>query len=84
MLTIGGIRSTGLSGCIGIGDHVLTLVRDKFSVEASCTKWNTINPVDFNFTGRGTVTFPNGIEHYIAHPLTFTGINKQSEINPKL
>ncbi|XP_076104866.1 glycerol 3-phosphate dehydrogenase-like [Mytilus galloprovincialis] len=76
-LTVGGIRSTGLSGCIGIADHILSQVKDKFGIEPSKSSWETIQKVNFKFTKNGTVMFPYGIEHLITHPLTFTGVTRQ-------
>lgn len=72
-LTIGGIRSTGLSACTGIADHAYCLVKDKYGLEPSGAAWNTIDKINFRFTKRGTAEFKSGIEHYITHPLTITG-----------
>ncbi|XP_052102050.1 glycerol 3-phosphate dehydrogenase-like [Mytilus californianus] len=77
-LTVGGIRSTGLSGCIGIADHILSQVKDKFGIEPSKSCWETIHKVNFNFSKNGTAMFPHGIEHLITHPLTFTGVTRQT------
>lgn len=72
-LTIGGIRSTGLSACTGIADHAYCLVEDKYGLEPSGTAWNTLDKINFRFTNKGTAEFQNGIEHVITHPLTITG-----------
>ena len=69
---MGGIRSTGLSGCLGIGDKVRHLVESCLKIEPSTGQNFTLEKPEVKFTRYGTAIIDK-MEYKITHPLTIVG-----------
>ncbi|OWF48424.1 uncharacterized protein LOC110453104 [Mizuhopecten yessoensis] len=70
-LTLGGIRSTGLSSCLGVADMVVGIMKNKFCLEPSNSPSMHIPKIDISFTNHRTAML--GSEEYtVTHPLTYT------------
>lgn len=71
-LTLGGIRSTGLSSCLGVADMVADIMKDKFCLEPSNSANMYLPRLDISFTNHRTARL--GSEEYtVTHPITYTG-----------
>lgn len=71
-LTVGGIRSTGVSAGLGIADMVATILKDQFCLEPSRSPNIKLHKLDISFTNSNTARV--GSEEYtVTHPLTYTG-----------
>ncbi|XP_033750103.1 uncharacterized protein MG039 homolog [Pecten maximus] len=71
-LTLGGIRSTGLSSCLGVADMVGKIMKEKFCLEPSNSPNMHLPTVDISFTNHRTAML--GSEEYtVTHPITYTG-----------
>lgn len=71
-ITVGGIRSTGLSGSLGIANMVQQLIQDRLKMEPSLGSCHSLTSPEVTFTKHGTAII-DGREHKITHPLTFVG-----------
>ncbi|XP_052219838.1 glycerol 3-phosphate dehydrogenase-like isoform X4 [Dreissena polymorpha] len=71
-ITVGGIRSTGLSGSLGIAEKVHSLVKTSLNIEPDRGQSLFISKPDVSFTRHGSAIV-DGVEHFITHPLTFAG-----------
>ena len=69
---MGGIRSTGVSGSLGLSDKVRHLVTEKLRLEPTRGYNSSIDKPDWHFTGRGTLMI-DGRETVITHPITYFG-----------
>lgn len=79
-VTVGGIRSTGLSGCLGIAEKVRDLVKDDIRIEPSRGKCLSITVPEVCLTNHGTCVIDK-TEYVVTHPLTITGkINSASKM----
>ncbi|XP_045215472.2 glycerol 3-phosphate dehydrogenase-like [Mercenaria mercenaria] len=71
-ITVGGIRSTGLSACLGISEIVRELVETRIGLEPSRGACLTVSTPSVTFTKYGSA-FIDGQEYCVKHPLTFVG-----------
>ena len=71
-ITVGGIRSTGLSGSLGIAEKVHSLLKTSLIIERDRGQSLFIYKPDVSFTRHGSAIV-DGVEHFITHPLTFAG-----------
>ena len=71
-VTVGGIRSTGVSGSLGLSDKVRRLVTEDLNLEPSRGGSSSLTKPDWHFSQRGT-TVIEGKDVVITHPLTFYG-----------
>ena len=69
---MGGIRSTGLSGCLGIAERVHELVERDLQIEPSRGVFSHVSRPVVKFTGRGTAEVDD-VTHKITHPITVCG-----------
>ncbi|ESP05638.1 hypothetical protein LOTGIDRAFT_152500 [Lottia gigantea] len=72
-ISVGGIRSTGLSGCLGIGKYVRDEIREKLSLEPTFGPSSTIETLDWSFSQNHTVKFADSTEYKFVHPITTFG-----------
>lgn len=73
-ITLGGIRSTGVSGCLGISNMVKEIVKDKFNLEPSSASYNTLEKILYTYDGHGIVTIGNQ-QYKISHPMMRAGFD---------
>ena len=71
-MTVGGIRSTGLSGSLGISEMVRELIETKIGLEPSQGHYSVVPTPNMTFTKYGTALI-DGQEYRVKHPLTFVG-----------
>ncbi|XP_060073176.1 glycerol 3-phosphate dehydrogenase-like [Ylistrum balloti] len=71
-LTLGGIRSTGLSSCLGVADMVAKIMKDRFCLEPTNSPNMHLPKVDIFFTNQGTAMLGSQ-EYTVTHPITYTG-----------
>ncbi|KAK3097408.1 hypothetical protein FSP39_009389 [Pinctada imbricata] len=67
-ITAGGIRSTGLSGCLGIAHMVLEMVREQLGIEASYSENRTLTRQNVVMETNGTAMI-DGIHYEVTHPI---------------
>lgn len=73
-VSVGGIRSTGLSGCLGIADDVHHLIKDDLKLETTIGISSNVARPEVQFTNFGTAVI-DGHEYTITHPITVHGKN---------
>ncbi|KAL4220018.1 hypothetical protein ACF0H5_020430 [Mactra antiquata] len=71
-VTVGGIRSTGLSGCLGIAEMVRDFVQEDIRIEPSRGSCLVLDKPDVKSTTHGTVVIDT-TEFTITHPLSMVG-----------
>lgn len=71
-VTVGGIRSTGLSGCLGIAEIVHDFTENTVGVEPSHGSCFTVSSPCVTFTQTGSALI-DGQEYVVKHPLTCFG-----------
>ena len=73
-ITVGGIRSTGVTACLGIAKHVQDLVRNTLSPQTSVSGQSSAEHiVPFWVTTVGSVVM-DGAEYNITHPIAKYGL----------
>ncbi|XP_046544009.1 uncharacterized protein MG039 homolog isoform X2 [Haliotis rubra] len=77
-ITVGGIRSTGLSGCLGIADHVGHLVKEDLQLEPTQGRSHRISRVDLTFLPAQQTATADGCTYYMTHPITQHGTHATS------
>ncbi|XP_046343107.2 glycerol 3-phosphate dehydrogenase-like [Haliotis rufescens] len=77
-ITVGGIRSTGLSGCLGIADHVGHLVQEDLQQEPTQGRSHRINRVELAFLPEQQTATADGCTYYMTHPITQLGTHAAS------
>ncbi|XP_056022595.1 glycerol 3-phosphate dehydrogenase-like isoform X2 [Ostrea edulis] len=72
-ITIGGIRSTGLSGSLGIADKVRNLIVNQHGLEPSRTKRTDLERIAIKFVPPSHAMLDD-VTYTITHPITLSGI----------
>ena len=76
-ITVGGIRSTGVSGSLGLSNRVLNMVVEDLQLEPSSGVNCSVSTPNWHFTDRGTAVI-NGKEVVVTHPIAFYGNKRTS------
>nr|XP_022333845.1 uncharacterized protein LOC111130873 [Crassostrea virginica] len=71
-VTVGGIRSTGLSGSLGIADKVRHLVLDHHKLEPSGSKNTKLEKMNIKISPPSHALFDD-VMYTVTHPITLTG-----------
>lgn len=71
-ITVGGIRSTGLSGCLGISEMVHDLTKNTLQVELSQGSCHVVSAPHVTFTKYGSALVDSH-EYIVKHPITLFG-----------
>ena len=71
-ITVGGIRSTGVSGSLGLSDKVRHLTAEALKLEPTRGSNSSIEKPEWQFTARNTLMI-DGRETVITHPITYYG-----------
>ena len=80
-VTVGGIRSTGLTACLGIGTHVWDIIKTVLCLEPSSARVETTqSKASCWITGKPSYVL-DGAEYTVTHPLMKVGLQ---EVNSKL
>ncbi|XP_061174160.1 glycerol 3-phosphate dehydrogenase-like [Saccostrea echinata] len=77
-ITVGGIRSTGLSGSLGIADKVRKLVLCQHNLEPSRAKGIELNKMAIKFLPPGHAMIDDVI-YTVTHPITLCGMDTPME-----
>ena len=75
-ITVGGIRSTGVSACLGISSHVCDLVRD-FGLDPSRGPTSHIERINWSILP-GKAAIHDECVYHMTHPITKYGTTKNS------
>ncbi|KAK7115993.1 glycerol 3-phosphate dehydrogenase-like isoform X2 [Littorina saxatilis] len=81
-ITVGGIRSTGVSASLGIAEYVATLMRNDLKAEPTRGSTRTVESSDWNLLPSGFLSV-DGQLYGVSHPITLFGL-KESGRNSRL
>ncbi|XP_050399987.1 glycerol 3-phosphate dehydrogenase [Patella vulgata] len=76
-ISVGGIRSTGLSGCLGIASMVNTELCHSLNIEPSYGPVKSIDPMEWSFKGNNSVQMNQNVYDF-THPITKFGTQYRS------
>ena len=74
-ITVGGIRSTGVSASLGIAQHVAALMQDDLQAEPTRGSTHTVESLDWKLLPSGTLV-ADGQQYGISHPITLYGMRE--------
>ncbi|XP_076465299.1 glycerol 3-phosphate dehydrogenase-like isoform X2 [Babylonia areolata] len=76
-ITVGGIRSTGVSASLGIAEHVASLVQTDLKAEPTRGPTHSLEASDWNLLPGGTLLV-DGHTYGVCHPITLFGMKEGS------
>ncbi|KAK7442575.1 hypothetical protein BaRGS_00040514 [Batillaria attramentaria] len=74
-ITVGGIRSTGVSGSLGIAEYVARLLCEDLKLEPTRGATSDLQPSDWSLETNGTLSV-DGTVYGVSHPITLFGTQK--------
>ena len=74
-ITVGGIRSTGVSASLGIAEYVAGLVRDDLKAEPTRGSAHAVESSDWKLLPGGTLAV-DGLQYGVSHPITLYGMRE--------
>ena len=76
-LTVGGIRSTGVSGSLGIAQYVSEILQTDFDLEPIHGEARHLEKVPWTAGGDGASVIIDGCVYHMAHPIFQFGHQKE-------